>query len=101
MNIVYKNPNPGESFLGILEGKAAARKAAANAAAAEKTEQAKRDTLAMEALLASKGYDPKADAAQAAIDQTNAKSKSEIWLYVVLAVIVVAVMVGLYFMRKR
>lgn len=101
MTIAYKNPNPGESFLGILEGKARARTAAANADAAIKVEQEKQDTLAMQALAAKNGYDPEAAANKSKVDQENAKSKSDIWLYSILAVVVVVVMIGLYFIVKN
>jgi cobalamin biosynthesis Mg chelatase CobN len=89
------------SLFGLFEGKAKAAKLAAQADADAKREAAKQQTLLMEALAAKNGYTPAADAAQAAVDQENAKSKSEIILYVVLAVIVVAVMAGIYFIRKR
>lgn len=107
MTIHYKNPtpiNPGENsspFLGILEGKAKARKDAAAAAAAIAVEKAKQDTYLLQALGAAKGYDPVAAENQAAIDTENAKSKSDIWLYSILGVVVVVVMVGLYFLKKR
>ena len=100
MKIDYYNPNPGtdeDSFLGLFEG----RKTRAKSAAAVAIEQAKQDTLALEALVATKGYTPKADASKAAIDLANAEGSSDKTLYIILAVVVVAVMVGLYFIVKN
>jgi hypothetical protein len=93
--------NNTSSLFGILEGKAKARKDAAAADAAVKIEAAKQQTLLMEALAAKNGYDPKADAAQAAIDNTNAAASGDKTLYIILGLVVVAVMVGLYFIRRK
>lgn len=106
MNIQPTNPNPGDnpnisSLFGIFEGKAKARKAAAAADAAVKVQAAKDNTLLLEALAASKGYDPKGDAAKAEIDKLNAESAGDKTLYYVLAAVVVAVMIGLYFIKRR
>ena len=100
MKIENHNPNPGNqesSLFGIFEGKAAARKAAAAADAATKIEEAKQNTLAMQALAATKGYDP----AKTAIDAQNALSSGDKTLYIVLGLVVVAVMVGLYFIKRK
>lgn len=84
-------------FLGILEGK----QKKAKAEAAEKIEAAKQQTLLIETLASQNGYNPQAEANQAAIDLTKAKSSSDIYLYVILAVIVVIVMTAIYFIRRK
>lgn len=104
MEVVYKNPNPAanqNSFLGIFEGKAAARKSAAEADAQAKIEAAKQQTLLMQTLAANAGYNPTAEANQAKTQQANAETKSNAWLYGTLGAVVLVVMVGLYFIMKK
>lgn len=96
MKLENHNPNPGSkesSLFGILEGK----KKTAEANATIAIEQAKQDTLALQALAATKGYDP----AATAIDAQNAALSGDKTLYIVLGLVVVAVMVGLYFIRRK
>ena len=89
-----KEADPNTSgFLGILEGNARAKTAAANAAAAVAVEKERQNTLALEALAASKGYDPAGDAAKA----ETAGSKTT--MYIVIGVVLI-LMVGLYFIVK-
>ncbi len=89
-----KETDPNTSgFLGILEGKARAKTAAASAAAAVEVEKAKQETLTLQALAASKGYDPAGDAADAE------KKKGQTTMYIVIGVVLI-LMVGLYFIVK-
>lgn len=90
--------NPEESeFLGIFEGKK--RKAAADARAKE--EEAKRATFALQMEAAKNGYNPEKQKADSAIKLEETKQKSDSTLYITIAVIIVVVMVGLYFIKKR
>lgn len=104
MEIAYKNPNPAansNSFLGILEGKAAKAKSKAEAEATIAIEEAKQQTLLLQTLAANAGYNPTAEANQAKTDQAKAETKSNAWLYGTLGAVVLVVMVGLYFIMKK
>ena len=88
-------------FLGIFEGKAKARKEEAEAAAKVAIEKAQQDTLLLKLEAARQGYTPDADAAKAIIETETVKLSGEKTLYYVLGGVVVAVMAGLYFIRKK
>ena len=76
-------------FLGIGEGKVTAAKAAGQVA----IEEAKRLTLITQANLATKGYDPAAEANAAAAASNNTT------MYIAVGVVLI-LMVGLYFIVK-
>jgi len=76
-------------FLGIGTGKVAAAKAAGEVA----VEEAKRLTLITQANIASKGYDPAAEANAAAVASSNTT------MYIAIGVVLI-LMVGLYFIVK-
>jgi hypothetical protein len=104
-----KISNPYESpFLGIFEGKAKARvyeaqkeAAEAKAKADRMLEEQKRQTFLLQLEAAKQGFEPEKDKQETAVKLEETKQGSEKALYVVVGFIVVAVMVGLYFIKKR
>lgn len=89
--------NSTPAFLGILEGKKRTREAEARV----KEEEAKRATLLLQLEAARQGYDPERTRAQQAIQLETTKQGSEKTLYMVLGGIVIAVMIGIYFIKKK
>ncbi len=103
----FQNPNEA-GFLGLFDGKRKATIIAAEAKAKAKAEEERRASMMLQAELAKQGYDPAAaDAAakkQAAADAValeNSKQQGDTNLYYVIGGIVVAVMVGLYFIKRK
>lgn len=96
------------AFLGIAEGKQARAKADAqialiNAQAAADAAKAKaeRDTLTLQLAQAQAGFTPDKDKAAANLKLAQTAAVSENTIYYVLAAVVVAVLVGIYFIKKR
>lgn len=101
--------NPYTSpFLGIGVGKkkeaeaaATIKKIEAETAAALELEKQKQQSLLLQLEAAKQGYDPEAAAREQAIQVEEIKAQPEQTMYVIIAVVVVAVMIGLYFIKRK
>lgn len=88
-------------FLGILEGKRRARIEQEKAERFLKEEEARRQTFLIQQQAAAAGYDPKQTEANSLVQLEQTKQTGDKTLYMVLAFVVIAVMAGLYFIKKR
>lgn len=101
--------NPDEAgFLGIGTGKRVKAKAEAEAQILQAKKEkelalleSQRISFQQQATEAGKGYNPVTAAATAAVKLEETKQGSEKTLYIILGFVVVAVMVALYFIKKK
>jgi LPXTG-motif cell wall-anchored protein len=100
----FVQPDESEisSFLGLFEGKRKARIIKEKADAAVKVEEAKRQTLNLQIEAEKQGYKaPEVRAAEAETAKATIEAKTENSFYLVIAGIVLAVMGGLYLIKRK
>jgi hypothetical protein len=103
----YESPFIGLAAIPLLFGskkkktEAEVKKIEAESRAAAELEEQRRQKFLLELEAARQGYDPEKRAADSALKLEETKQSSEKTLYVIVGFIVVAVMAGLYFIKKR